>query len=213
MVTKISGYAAWRFLVRFKHGRWRHEPGEIVVLDLGRKATIDDLDIIKGQLEIVDDRLVVHTPNGWRNARARGSVLFSLMEYEKAREGDGSVFGGTVGYPVNAPHRKAICADISWYTGPLDDDFDTTPPAFAVEVRDFANYDIEAEEFFAIKRADYFAAGAQVVWDVDVLREKVIHVYRSSDPEHPTIYRRGEVADAEPAVPGWRFPVNELWRD
>jgi hypothetical protein len=50
-----------------------------------------------------------------------------------------------------------------------------------------------------------------VVWDVDVLRDRVIRVHRANDPEHPEVYRRGEVADAEPAVPGWRFAVDELF--
>ncbi len=27
----------------------------------------------------------------------------------------------------------------------------------------------------------------------------------------PTIYHRGEVAEAEPAVPGWTFPVDALF--
>ena len=54
-------------------------------------------------------------------------------------------------------------------------------------------------------------AATQVVWDVDVLREELIRVYRASDPANPTIYRRGETAEAEPAVPGWRFPVDELF--
>jgi hypothetical protein len=49
------------------------------------------------------------------------------------------------------------------------------------------------------------------VWDVDVLREELIRVYRASDPANPTIYRRGETAEAEPAIPGWRFPVDELF--
>lgn len=61
------------------------------------------------------------------------------------------------------------------------------------------------------KRADYFAAGTRVVWDVDVLREGVVRVYRAGDPEHPTMYHRGETAEAEPAVPGWRIRVDDLW--
>ena len=63
----------------------------------------------------------------------------------------------------------------------------------------------------AAKRADYFVAGTQLVWDVDVLREKVVRAYRPDNPQRATVYRRGEVADAEPAVPGWRFPVDELF--
>lgn len=49
------------------------------------------------------------------------------------------------------------------------------------------------------------------MWDVDVLREQCVRVYRTLDPEKPTIYRRGETAEAEPAVPGWTFAVNELF--
>jgi Uma2 family endonuclease len=63
----------------------------------------------------------------------------------------------------------------------------------------------------AAKRADYFAAGTLVVWDVDVLRDEVVRVYQASDATAPAVYRRGEVADAEPAVPGWQMPVDELF--
>ncbi len=44
-----------------------------------------------------------------------------------------------------------------------------------------------------------------------MLRAEEIRVYRASGPETPVIYRRGEVAEAEPAVPRWRFPVDELF--
>jgi Uma2 family endonuclease len=63
----------------------------------------------------------------------------------------------------------------------------------------------------AAKRVDYFAAGTQVVWDVDVLREGLIRVYRATTPETPTVYGRGQVAEAEPALPGWTFPVDDLF--
>ena len=61
------------------------------------------------------------------------------------------------------------------------------------------------------KRADYFAAGTKVVWDVDLDSDDVVKVYRASAPETPTIYRRGELAEAEPAVPGWTMPVDEFF--
>jgi hypothetical protein len=41
--------------------------------------------------------------------------------------------------------------------------------------------------------------------------EDVIKSYKASDPENPVIFRRGEIADAEPAVPGWRIAVDELF--
>ena len=62
----------------------------------------------------------------------------------------------------------------------------------------------------AAKRADYFAAGTLVVWDVDLLGPDTIRSYRTADGA-PTVFRRGEVADAEPAAPGWRIPVGELF--
>ena len=34
---------------------------------------------------------------------------------------------------------------------------------------------------------------------------------RASAPAEPTVFRRGQVAEAEPAVPGWRLPVNDLF--
>jgi Uma2 family endonuclease len=84
-------------------------------------------------------------------------------------------------------------------------------PIFAVEVRSEHDYGPAAERAMKDKRADYFACGTLVVWDVDLLSEDVIKSYKASDPEHPEIFRRGDIADAEPAVPGWRLPVNDLF--
>lgn len=66
------------------------------------------------------------------------------------------------------------------------------------------------ERAIAEKRRNYFAAGSTVVWDVDLLSEEVIKSYCAELPETPTIFRRGDVAQAEPAVPGWRMQVNEM---
>jgi len=63
----------------------------------------------------------------------------------------------------------------------------------------------------AKKRADYFATGTLVVWDVDLLSDDVVRVYRASNPEKAVVYRRGEVAEAEPAVPGWTMAVDDLF--
>ncbi len=62
----------------------------------------------------------------------------------------------------------------------------------------------------AAKRADYFEAGTLVVWDVDLLSQDVVRVYRADNPTIPEIYHPGEVAEAEPAVPGWSMRVDDL---
>jgi hypothetical protein len=46
---------------------------------------------------------------------------------------------------------------------------------------------------------------------VDLQSEDVVKSYKASDPDNPVIFRRGEIADAEPAVPGWRMAVDELF--
>ena len=83
-------------------------------------------------------------------------------------------------------------------------------PTFAVEVRSENDYGPAADADYEAKRADYFAAGTLVVWDVDPLAE-TITCHRSTAPATPTVFRRGETADAEPAVPGWRVAVDQLF--
>lgn len=61
------------------------------------------------------------------------------------------------------------------------------------------------------KRADYFAAGTLVVWDVDLLSVDVIKSYSARNSDTPLIFRRGAKAKAEPALPGWSMPVDDLF--
>lgn len=62
----------------------------------------------------------------------------------------------------------------------------------------------------AAQRADYFEAGTRVVWDVDPIAER-IRIYRADAPDRSRIVHRGEEADAEPAVSGWRVEVDWLF--
>jgi len=89
--------------------------------------------------------------------------------------------------------------------------FFDSAPVFAVEVRTEGDYGARAEREMARKRADYFASGTQVVWDVDLLSEEVVRVYTADAPAAPRVYRRGETAEAEPAVPGWTMAVDDLF--
>ena len=90
-------------------------------------------------------------------------------------------------------------------------DFLPDAPAFAAEVRRKGDYGPKAERETREKIQDYFAAGTLVVWDVDARGTDVVRVYRATEPDVPTIYRRGDIAEAEPAVPGWTMPVEELF--
>jgi Uma2 family endonuclease len=89
-------------------------------------------------------------------------------------------------------------------------DFVAGPPAFAVEVRSKGDYGNAPEAEMAAKRSDYFQAGTAVVWDVDP-QARCVRVYRSDAPEQPVTFQKGQLADAEPAVPGWRMAVDEIF--
>ena len=176
------------------------------------EATVDDLYRVpeNGKAEIVNGELVLMSPTGGVPGRAVGKIFISLHDYER-RVGGGYAFPDNVGFIVNLPNRRSFSPDAAFYKGELRGGlFLEGAPVFAVEVRSTDDYGPAAETRMAQKRADYFAAGTMVVWDVDVLREKVVRVYRASDLQNPTVYRNSEDAEAEPAVPGWAMPVDDI---
>ena len=163
-----------------------------------------------GKAEIVDGRILRMSPTGRDPSRASGAIYVSLRAFEKFALG--TAFSDNVGFLTDLPHRKSFSPDAAFYTGPATGmKFLSQAPVFAVEVRSAGDYGPAAEREIATKRFDYFSAGTKVVWDVDLLSDEVIRVYRAESPDHPTIYRRGETAEAEPAVPGWKFRVDELF--
>ena len=142
---------------------------------------------------------------------AAGRIYRRLDDYEQ-ETGAGYAFPDNVGFLVDLPHRRSFSPDAAFWLGqlPSGGQFLTGTPVFAVEVRSENDYGPDAERALAQKRADYFAAGTLVVWDVDVLHSREVRVYRASRPDRPDVFRRGERADAEPALPGWSLQVDEL---
>jgi Uma2 family endonuclease len=175
------------------------------------RATIEDLYKVEGKAELVNGEIFEMPPAGDEPSVAAGEIFARLREYAR-RTGHGRAYTDGIGFHVNLPHREAFSPDAAYHVGPRTGmRFLEGAPIFAVEVRSENDYGAAAEQAMAAKRADYFACGTLVVWDVDLLSEDIIKVYRASDPDHPTVYRRGELAEAEPAVPGWWMPVNDIF--
>jgi Uma2 family endonuclease len=175
------------------------------------RATIEDLYKVEGKAELVNGEIVHMPPTGDDPGYAGDEIYVSLREYAK-RLKRGRAFADNKGFHVHLPHRESFSLDAAYHVGPRTGmRFLEGAPIFAVEVRSEYDYGPAAERAIAEKRTDYFACGTLVVWDVDLLSEDVIKSYKASDLEHPVIFRRGETADAEPAVPGWRMPVNDLF--
>jgi|SRR5579872_3788058 len=174
-------------------------------------ATIEDLYQVDGKAELVNGEIVRMPPTGDEPGRSGGVIFMRLFQYEK-ETGSGRAYPDNVGFHVKLPHRESFSPDAAFHTGPRTGmKFLEGAPIFAVEVRSEGDYGPAAEREMAQKRADYFATGTQVVWDVDLKSRDVIRSYWADAPDRPTVFRRGEVADAEPALPGWRFVVDELF--
>lgn len=176
------------------------------------EAAIGDLYRVSenGKAELVNGEIIQMPPTGGVSGRAGGRIYRALDDYERETN-SGYAFPDNVGFLVDLPHRKSFSPDAAFYVGELaGGDFLVGAPVFAVEVRSKNDYGARAEREIAQKRRDYFACGTLVFWDVDVLREGTVRVYRADAPDEVKVYQRGEIAEAEPALPGWRLAVDSF---
>ncbi|HEY6330469.1 MAG TPA: Uma2 family endonuclease [Blastocatellia bacterium] len=186
----------------------------LIIMTTEAKATFDDLYTVPegAKAEIVDGEIVLMSPTGADPGYAGDEIFVSLREYSH-KTGTGRAVGDNKAFHVHLPNRESFSPDAAFYIGPDPGmRFYEGAPIFAVEVRSENDYGPAAERRIAEKRADYIAAGTLVLLDADLLSPDVIRSYTRDDPDHPRIFRAGEIADAEPALPGWRFPVDNLFK-
>lgn len=174
-------------------------------------ATLDDLMRVEGKAELINGRIVQFMASGNLPSEVAFLIAIALRAYAQVAGGIARPDG--VGYAVGPipSGRQSFQPDASYYTGPLPANpmrFISGPPNLAVEVRSESDYGPAADRDYADKRADYFAAGTLTVWDVDPLTS-IVTSYRADGTS--ASYGIGDVADAEPACPGWRVAVTELF--
>jgi Uma2 family endonuclease len=177
------------------------------------EATIEDLYALphEQKAEIVDGEIVLMSPTGAAPSYAASEIFVSLREYSR-RTKKGLAVTDNAAFRVDLPNRKSFSPDVAFHMGQWTGmKFFEGAPVFAVEVRSEGNYGPAAEQAISRKRMDYFAAGTLVVWDVDLLGEDIVKSYSANDPNSARIYRRGDFAAAEPAVPGWSVAVDDLF--
>lgn len=177
-------------------------------------ATLEDLARVDGKAELIGGRIVHLMPTGFLPNRVAARIFGSLDAYCLAA-GRGFALTDNMGYAVGplSSGRQSFSPDASYYDGPLPRNtmrFLERPPNFAVEVRSEGDYGPAAELEISAKRADYFEAGTLVVWDVDPIAE-TIRSYRAESPEDPEVFRRGQRADAGPALPGWSIALDDIF--
>lgn len=177
------------------------------------RATIEDLYRVPGKAELVNGEIVHMSPTGAAPNYAATEILVSLRGYAR-RTKAGYAVGDNAAFRVHLPNRESFSPDAAFHIGKWTGmKFFEGAPIFAVEVRSEGDYGPAAENAMAKKRADYFAAGTLVVWDVDLLNDDVIKSYSASEPRTPITFRRGDIANAEPAVTEWSMPVSDLFME
>jgi Uma2 family endonuclease len=179
-----------------------------------KKETLQDLARVPGKAELIGGRIVHLMPTGYLPNSVAGEIFVSLKNHARAT-GRGLALTDNIGFavPELRSGRESFSPEASYHDGRLPPnamDFIPGPPAFAVEVRSKGDYGDTAEAEMAAKRADYFEAGTKVVWDVDPLA-RCVHVHRAEAAAQSVSFLKGQVADAEPAVPGWRMAVDEIF--
>ena len=172
---------------------------------------IEELARTPGKAEIVNGKIVRFVTTGEDPGTTAFNIALSLKLYQR-QTNIGKAFGDNVGFIVDLPNRKSFSPDAAYFIGEKSRmKFSHGAPVFAVEVRSENDYGKRAEQEIKDKRLDNFAAGTQIVWDVDLQSEDVIKSFHRDAPDEPRVFRRGEVADAEPALPEWTMNVDELF--
>ena len=166
---------------------------------------VEEFMSVEGKAEIVNGRIEHFMSTGRAPIQASLRIVASLFLHVEAT-GVGEAVPDNAGFLCHLPNRGSFSPDAAFYIEPENPDsemdFYSEPPVFAVEVRSKNDYGPKAERAIHAKIGDYFAAGTLVVWDVDLQNEEVIAKYVAPSATTPQIFKRGEVADAQPAVPG-----------
>lgn len=176
------------------------------------RATLADLMRVKGKAELIGGKVVRQMATGFLPNQVAAEIYVEIRKFVQLYK-RGVACTDNVGYavPRMASGRESFSPDASYYSGPLPKDlmnFIPGPPTFAVEVRSDCDYGPAAEIEMREKRDDYFEAGTIAVWDVDPVAGTIaLHL----SAERAVLFRAGELAHAEPAMPGWRVAVDELF--
>jgi Uma2 family endonuclease len=178
------------------------------------QSTVDDLLRVKGKAELIGGRIITLMTTGRKPNRVAGRIFKSLDNWVEEHH-LGEAYTDNIGFIVEelTSGRQSFSPDVSFHPGPFGSNpmrFVEGAPVFAVEVRSENDYGNAAEEALALKRADYFEAGTQIVWDVDPEAE-VIRIYRQDTPDLPRVCIMGDSGDCQGVLPGWFLEVERVF--
>ena len=171
-------------------------------VDRERERLIKILYQTSVKAEIVNGEVIEYMATGGLPNFVAGEIFAELRHYARKTK-TGYAVTDNAGFVVNLPNRYSFSPDAAFWTGSIPTmKFYEGAPIFAVEVRSESDYGPVAETEMRDKRADYFTAGTEVVWDVDT-RSKTAPVRKftkTTGADTPAqIFAWTEEANAEPA--------------
>lgn len=186
-------------------------------VEVRKKLTPDDVWHMqqRGELdekfgELVDGELIEVPPafdeHGFRTIELSGPL------WNFVQKAGGRLFDSSTGFIVGADFQQLRSPDIAYvrpeHVRPLTGRFYRGAPDLAVEVLSEGQH---GQAYAQPKLREYFEAGAQLVWFVD-LRQKEVRVYRPNSDEY-TIMRGDAVLTLEPIASGFELKVSDIFRD
>ncbi len=172
--------------------------------------------------EMILDQEAVELYNGWLvwqemtdfNERVVAGNIQAMLDLSARKAGFGSGLPDQMECLLsNGDVIKPDIALISWKraetaepTGPSQRLILHGCPELVVETRSPSNRRAQERR----KRQLYFANQAEVVWDVDVRRQR-IYVYRAQNPQQPEAYGVADIITCEPFLPGWQRRVADIF--
>jgi len=160
--------------------------------------------------ELVAGELRVMSPAGWRHGNLV-SRLNSKLESYVSQHDLGLVFGAETGFRLSSNPDTVRAPDVSVVLKrnmPAEepkDGFWPGAPDLAVEVLSPGDRTGEVDE----KIDAWLDAGCAAVWIVNP-KQKIVTVYLSRTDVQ--VKAAGDVLQGDPVVPGFAFPIDELFR-
>jgi len=171
------------------------------------KARIEDLLDLKNRIcELVDGTLV-EKPVAWEDSNL-GIWIATLLNTYVIPRNLGKVAGeqGFVELPVGSVRGPDV-SFVSWDRLPEAlTAYPAMVPDFVVEVLSLSNTKGEMLR----KREEYFGSGVLLVWEVDP-RLRIVKAFTSIDEFNS--HADGDTLDADPAVPGFRLEVSQIFAE
>lgn len=193
-------------------------PWAAIVPDVG-PLTADELAALPDDgwiYEIVKGVLVRMPPSGFEASNIALLLGAALLSFAKAH-GRGRVTGEQGGYILNParPRETEVAPDVGFVRtsrllprhSPAYAKVFPGAPDLAVEVASPG----QSRQVMGAKACVYLAAGTPLVWLVWPRRQEV-DVWHAGDTHPSTTLHVGETLDGEDVVPGFRYPIADLFR-